>query len=55
MKPQTGLVTASQFDAEPIQEGRRKYKYPQGRELSLSRPMEMTWQTPEKTSREAKP
>jgi len=33
MKPQTGLVTASQFDAEPIQEGRRKYKYPQGREM----------------------
>ncbi len=28
MKPRTGPVTASQFDAEPIQEGCRKYKYP---------------------------
>src|SRR4051812_8241597 len=35
MKPQTGPVTASQFDAEPIQEGRCKYKSPHGRERTV--------------------
>lgn len=34
MKPQTDPATASQFDAEPIQEGRRKYKYPYGLEAA---------------------
>jgi ATP-binding cassette subfamily B protein len=35
MKPQTGLATASQLDAEPIQEGRFEYKSPQGRECAV--------------------
>ncbi len=53
MKPQTDPATASQFDAEPIQEGQPKYKYP--RDVKpRSRMPRTNWSIIEKISREAK-
>ncbi len=54
MKPLTDPATASQFDAEPIQEGQPKYKYP--RDLKpRSRMPRKNWPNPENSSREPKP